>query len=430
MNRLSARVLALVALSLLPSAAFAQKEPPHTKETKNAERFLGLAMTRNDAAQRRQYLEQALPSLLEARAKDPENGRVWFMLGSVQASIGNLAAADSAFDRAQAMYAGYAEAIEAERHAAWEVAFNNAVGLINAQKTDEGIVALENAELIYGDRPEAKYYLGLFYMQKQQVDNAERAFNAAIASVNGPLRPKLPAAAAEDWDKLALNSKIRLSNLMAFRGAELYDKQNYDSAAVVFANARRLSPYSRDHLFNELQSVYARALDLDKERTKAKNAALDARAKELYTSVLMLTDSLRVVDPRNEDIYFFSSRAHKVLSDLNADAALKTKHVNALRSVNTEYEQLPFVVSDVQIAEGDSTATVSGTIRNKLLKAGATGTFVFELVGFDGKPIGSAPVTFTATAAPAANQEAPRIPFKAVVPMGAPLASWRYRLQP
>jgi tetratricopeptide (TPR) repeat protein len=427
MNRLSARALALVALTLVPSAAFAQKEPPHTKETKTAERFIGLAMTRTDAAQRRQFLEQALPALQEARTKNPENGRVWFMLGSVQASMGNLPAADSAFDRAESMYAGYAEAIEAERHAAWEIAFNEAVGLINAQKADDGIVALEKAELIYSNRPEAKYYLGLFYMQKQQVADAERALVSAIASVNGPLRPRLQVAAVEEWDKLALNSKIRLSNLMAFRGGELYDKQQYDSAAVVFANARKLSPHSRDHLFNQLQSVYARALDLDKERAAAKSPALDARARELYTSVIELTDSLRIVDPRNEDIFFFSSRAHKVLSDLNSDAAMKTKHLNSLRTVNTEYEQLPFVVADVQIAEADTTATVSGVIRNKLLKPGATGTLTFELIGFDGKPIGSAPVTFTVPAAPAAGKEAPKIDFKAVVPMGAPLASWRYR---
>ena len=429
MSRLLARGLALVALSLLPSAAFAQKEPPHTKETKAAERFIGLAMTRTDAAQRRQYLEQALPSLMEARNKNPENGRVWFMLGSVHAGIGNLPAADSAFDRAESMYAGYAEAIESERHAAWETAFNEAVGLINAQKTDEGIVALEKAEVIYANRPEAKYYLGLFYMQKQQVADAERALVSAIASVNGPLRPKLQTAAVEEWDKLALNSKIRLSNLMAFRGGELYDKQQFDSAAVVFAGARKLSPHSRDHLFNQLQSVYARALDLDKERAKAKSPALDARTRELYTNVIALTDSLRVVDPRNEDIYFFSSRAHKVLSDLASDAALKAKHIESLRTVNTEYEQLPFVIADVQIAEADTTATVSGVIRNKLLKPGATGTFTFELVGFDGKPIGSAPITFTVPPAPAAGKEAPKIEFKTVVPMGAPLASWRYRLQ-
>lgn len=428
MNRLAARTFALFVLLALPTAAFAQKEPPHTKETKNAEKFIGLAMTRSDAAQRRQFLEQALPPLREAMQKDPENGRVWFMTGSVYASMGNYPAADSAFDRAQQLYSGYAEQIMNERHVAWEVAFNEAVGLINAQKTDEGIAALERAELMFDDRPEAKYYLGLFYLQRQQVANAQRAFNGAITAVNGPVRAKLQPAAAEEWDKIAMNSKIRLSNVEALRGADLYDKQQYDSAAVVFARARQLSPYSRDHLFNQLQAVYARVLDLDKERANSKNAALNNRAVTLYTSVLALTDSLRMVDPRNEDIFFFSSRAHKVLSETTSDAATKTKHMTGLRTVNTEYEQLPFIVQDIQIAEADTAATVTGVIRNKLLKSGGTGTIQFELVGFDGKPIGTAPITFTVPANAAAGVAEPaKIKFSVTIPTNAPIASWRYR---
>ena len=428
MNRLATRTFALIALLVLPTVAFAQKEPPHTKETKNAEKFIGLAMTRTDAAQRRQFLEQAMPSLQEAMQKDPTNGRVWFMAGSVYAGMGNYAAADSAFDKAEQLYAGYAEAIATERHAAWESAFNDAVTLINAQKTDEGIVALENAERIFDDRPEAKYYLGLFYLQKQQTENAQRAFNSAIAAVNGPVRAKLQPAAAEEWDKIALNSKIRLSNLEAFRGADLYEKQQYDSAAAIFARARKLSPHSRDHLFNQLQSVYARVLDLDKERANTKSAGLNERAVALYMSVLGLTDTLRTIDPRNEDIYFFSSRAYKVLSESAADAATKTKYLNALRAVNTEYEQLPFTVQDVQIAEADTAATVSGVIRNKLLKTGATGSIQFELVGFDGKAVGSAPISFTVPAnAAAGTQEPAKIKFSVTIPTNAPIASWRYR---
>jgi tetratricopeptide (TPR) repeat protein len=430
MKRPNARSLALVALLALPSVALAQKEPPHTKETKNAEKFIGLAMTRSDAAQKRQFLEQALPPLREAMQKNPDNARVWYMAGSVFAGIGNYPAADSAFDKAQELHPAYAETISQERHVAWETAFTDAVGLINAQKTDEGIVALENAELMFGDRPEAKYYLGLFYLQKEQVEKAERAFNAAIAAVNGPVRAKLQPAGVADWDKLALNARIRLSNLEAFRGAALYEKQQYDSAAAVFARARSMSPQSRDHLFNQLQSVYARVLELDKERAAAKNTSLNARTIQLYNHVIALTDTLRQVDPRNEDIYFFSSRAHKVLGDLVTDAAAKTRHMNALRAVNTEYEQLPFVVQDIQIAEADTAAIVSGFIRNKTLKAAGTGSLVFELIGFDGKPIGSAPITFTVPANAAAGVQDPqRIKFEVTVPTSAPIASWRYRVQ-
>ncbi len=427
MTRLSARLGALALVLLLPAAASAQKEPPHTKETKDAEKFIGLAMTRQDAAQRRQYLEQALPRVREGIQKNPDNARVWVLAGSVFAGLGQLAAADSAFDRAVELHPGYGEQVSVERHAAWEVAFNDAVGLINAQQTDQGIVALENAELIFPERPEAKFYLGLFYSQKQELDKAQSALEGSIAAANGPLRAKLQPAALEEWDRLSTNAKIKLSNIMALRGAALYDKQQFDSAAATFAQARVLSKASRDHLFNQLQSVYARALDVDKERADAKSAALDAQARTLYTAINTLTDDLRTYDPRNEDIFFFSSRAHKVLSELTTDAAAKTRHMNALREINAEYEKTAYLVGDVQIAEADSTATVSGNVYIKTLKPGATGNFTFELLGFDGAPIGSAPINFTVPAAPAKAGDPVKVPFTASITTKSPLAGWRYK---
>jgi tetratricopeptide (TPR) repeat protein len=427
MKRPSARLSALVLLLMLPAAGFAQKEPPHTKETKSAEKFIGLALTRQDAAQKKQFLEQALPDLRTAMQKNPENARVWVLAGSVFAGLGNLAAADSAFDKAVELHPGYTEQVMVERHAAWETAFNEAVVLINAQKTDEGIVALENSERIFPERPEAKFYLGLFYSQKNELDKAEKALEGTIAAVNGPLRAKLQPAAVEEWDRMAVNARIKLSNIMALRGAEFYDKQQFDSAAATFARARDLSKASRDHLFNQLQSVYARVLDLDKERANTKSSSLDQEARTLYTNILTLTDELRTYDPRNEDIFFFSSRAHKVLSELNTDAAAKNRHLEALRTINAEYEKVTYLLSDVQIAEADTTATVTGNVYVKTMKPGTTGSFTFELLGFDGTSIGSAPVNFTVPASAANAKEPVKVAFNVTVPMKAPLAGWRYK---
>lgn len=427
MKRLPARICALVITVLLPSVAFAQKEPPHTKETKDAEKFIGLALTRQDPAQKKQYLEQALPSLRQAMQKNPENGRVWALAGSVLAGLGQFTAADSAWDKAVELHAGYTDQIDNERHAAWESAFNEAVELINQQKTDEGIAALERAELMYPHRPEAKFYLGVFYSQKDELDKAEQAFQSTIAATQGQLRAQLQPAGVVEWDRMATNARIKLSNITAQRGAQQYEKKDYTGAAASFVKAREMSAASRDHLYNQLQSVYADALEVDKQRAAKKSPELDRRAVELYTRVNILTDSLRLVDPRNEDIYFFSSRAHKVLSETGADAAAKTKHMNALRAINTEYEKVQFIVGDVQIAEGDTTATVKGTIYNKLLKPGATGSITFELLGFDGKPIGSAPVNFTIPANAATAKEPVKVPFEVIVPMSASLAGWRYK---
>lgn len=425
MIRPIARLLALSVLLALPTAAYAQKEPAHTKETKSAEKFIALAITRPDAAAKRPFYLQALEPLRVATQKDPSNARVWLMAGSVQAALGQFAAADSAFDRALQLHPAYSDQINEERHIAWEGAFNTAVGLINEQKSDEGIRALEDAELIFDHRPEAKYYLGLFYMQREEIEKAEKALNDAIAATNGPVRAQLKPEAVAEWDQLATNARIKLSNIVSFRGAQLYDRDQFDSAAVAFRQARTISPASRDHLLNELQSMYARALEVDKEREKAKSPALNTRARELYSSILVLVDTLRTVDPNNEDIFFFSGRSHKMLSELTTDAAAKAKHITALSAINAAYEKLSFVVTQVQITESDSTATVAATIQNKKLKAGATGTLTFELLDYTGKVMGSAPVTFTIPAADAANAT---VPIKVEIPMTSPVAGWRYRI--
>jgi hypothetical protein len=116
-----------------------------------------------------------------------------------------------------------------------------------------------------------------------------------------------------------------------------------------------------------------------------------------------------------------------VLSELAADAAAKNKHLESLRGINSEYEQVTYLVSDVQIAEADTTATVTGSIFVKTLKPGATGNFTFELLGFDGAPIGAAPVNFTVPAGAAKPNEPVKVPFTVTVPMKSPLAGWRYK---
>jgi hypothetical protein len=114
-----------------------------------------------------------------------------------------------------------------------------------------------------------------------------------------------------------------------------------------------------------------------------------------------------------------------VLSELASDAAGKAKHMEALRTVNTEYEQLPFLIDDVQIAEGENEATVKGNLVKRKLQ-GNTASIVFELIGYDGQPIGSAPITIAVPASGAADT---KIAFDAKIPTTAGVAGWRYKLQ-
>ena len=115
MIRLNRRTLALAALLALPAAAVAQKAPPDTKETKDAEKFIGLAMMRANPEQKRPLYEQAIKPLQQGIVKTPDNAKVWFMAGQVYVGLGQFLSADSAFRKAVQLFPGYAEDVEGER---------------------------------------------------------------------------------------------------------------------------------------------------------------------------------------------------------------------------------------------------------------------------------------------------------------------------
>src|SRR5688572_11394759 len=102
MSRIAAAVLATALL--LPSLAFAQKEPERTKELKEAEKFLTSALIASDSAERKSRLERALNPLQTAMAKSPDNALVWFTAGQVYAGLADFARADTAFDKAEQLH--------------------------------------------------------------------------------------------------------------------------------------------------------------------------------------------------------------------------------------------------------------------------------------------------------------------------------------
>jgi tetratricopeptide (TPR) repeat protein len=99
-------------------------------------------------------------------AKNPENAKVWFMVGQVYVGLGNFLGADSAFKKAEQLYPGYAEDISGEREVAWVEAFNAGLAQMDKKNTDEAIKQLELAELMYPHRPEGKMNLGALTLRK------------------------------------------------------------------------------------------------------------------------------------------------------------------------------------------------------------------------------------------------------------------------
>jgi hypothetical protein len=85
MKRTGTISVALLVL-LLPSVAFAQRD---TKQTREANKFIGLAMTKQTADERAVLYRQAMEHLREGMAEDAENAQVWKLAGTALAALGN-----------------------------------------------------------------------------------------------------------------------------------------------------------------------------------------------------------------------------------------------------------------------------------------------------------------------------------------------------
>src|SRR5262245_34577716 len=217
MIRLTGRALALVALAALPTAALAQKEPPDTKQTKEANKFIGLAMMRQKPEEKKPQFEQALVHLKEGMAKDPGNAKVWLLAGQVYTGLGDFMGADSAFKKAETLHPPYSEEISGEREVAWVEAFNAGIASMDAKATDDAIKKLELAELMYPHRPEAKMNLGALYASKNETDKAVAIFEKAIESINGPLKDKLKPEDAVNWKRYAEMARINIAQILGSR---------------------------------------------------------------------------------------------------------------------------------------------------------------------------------------------------------------------
>jgi tetratricopeptide (TPR) repeat protein len=421
---LSAAVFTIIALT--PSGLAAQKEPERTKELKDAERFIASAMLAGDSAEARARLERALKPLEEGRTKNPDNALVWFASGQVFAGLNETARADSAFDRAEALYPPIAADVRGERLKAWNRAFESAVHLMDAKEYPAAIAHLERAEAIYADRPESKLNLGALYASAGESARAEAAYRAVLELTSGPAAASLQAEEAAQWKRFGALAKLRVAEMLGARGVEAFNTERYDDAAQAFREANKLNPHSRDYNYNLAQSLFARARDIeakleditDKKSAEAKKLTADLQTN--YAELEQVVSQTRAVDPNNEDLFQLLMRSYRVRGELAAEAAAKARYQKSAGDLMKDHQALKVVVTDLAAEVGLSEATVRGTLRNVTVAPGSPITLTVSMLGLDGSSVGEQEVVVNA---PAAKEE---VKFQAVVKTTGDVAGWKY----
>lgn len=441
MKPLAGRIIAFLALLAIPTVALAQKEPPDTKELKEASKYLGLAMMQSAPDKKAPYYKQAMDQLRIAMTSAPNNGKVWLYAGQVYAGMGDFAGADSAFSKAEQLHPPYAEDIAGEREAAWVEAFNQGISLMDQRDNAGAIEKMEMAEKLYPHRPESKMNLGALYAALSENDKAISKFEEAIASINGPLREKLGAEDQATWARFETIAKNNIAQLHGARGVEAFNVDDYDAAYDAFTKAAAINQYSRDYVYNQAQALYAKASDIEEKRNvlldeesalkrdkkeaeaKAKADAAAALEKDLiplYARIIETSEKTRAVDPNNESLYHLIARSQKLTSDFMKDAAGKTQWQNKALETLTLRDGLEFEVAEVVIAPEEGQTTVSGSIKNLKVAANAPIKLKFTLIGVNGSPVGEGEITVNAPAAEAAA------PFQGTIATSGDVAGWKY----
>jgi tetratricopeptide (TPR) repeat protein len=186
MNRSHGLLFALLFGALVVPADVMGQNPKDDRYTREASKHLGVAMLRQDEAERNAAYQAALMELQEGMVREASNPKIWFLAGQAYAGLLDFAGADSSFDKAVEMYPEYEAEVEAEREVAWVAGFQQGVALMDQQQNQEALRVFEAAHDLYPHRPEALLNMGSLYASAGDTDRAIQAFEDAIKAVNGP----------------------------------------------------------------------------------------------------------------------------------------------------------------------------------------------------------------------------------------------------
>jgi tetratricopeptide (TPR) repeat protein len=422
MNRCRGLATALVlGAVLVPASAFAQTNR-ETKFTRDAGKFIGLAMMRQDTAVRNPMYRDALAALTEAFVEEADNARVWYIAGQAYAGLHDFVKADEAFDKAVELYPDYAEEVEGEREAGWLEGFQAGVALMDEQRFDEALAVLQASHDLYPNRPEGLLNIGSIYANKGETDNAVRAFEQAVAAARGSHLEKLDSAGQDQWSRFAEMAELNIAQMTGAQGVELFQAGDYTGAAQAFEKAAQINPHSRDYLFNIAQAHYARAADLEEQRDTAAapgSAPQDQQLIEIYDALRGQVARVREFDPNNENLMAIMARAERRHGELTGNAeAGQQKALTILEQLR----DMTVEVQDLIVTPGETDATIEGKIKNRTLAAGAPVTLSITLLGPDGNAIGEASAQVTAPDPEATTD------FQVTAPVTAQVAGWRYQV--
>ncbi len=445
------RLLAVAALAATAAVAFPRmaraqdSQCPSLKFRSNfrlngAMQHLTTAEASNFPDVKRGRLNDALKVLNDAAQNGGADAfSLWYMFGRVYLDQGDLAGADSSFNKAAALAPsdqGCKDEMDRLRHNAWVPLQAQAATLIQDQHYDSALAVLRKSNLIYRSDPGGFINMASVYMAQQKEDSAAMMYQMAAHAGTGPERANLRSTAAFNAARLyqranrfpAAESAYReyiamKPNDMEARGslAQLMNEMHrpaeasaiYDS---MLANADSLDSFGAFSigvaLFRQAyadsapgdaaarrnkyeQSAHAFEVGLHKNpyyRDALYNLTNSYLGANDTAKVLDAAQRLTAVDSMNRQVLTLLARAHQM-----------NGHRDAVVATLSRRDSLPIEMTFRGFQVRDSTASLGGSVQNLRGREHQGFNLILEFLGNTGQVVSTEHVdvpTLNATGSP------------------------------
>ena len=146
--------------------------------------YLSSAIGTDIEGNRARLLEDGRKVLAEAITQNnqEQSGGAWFYLGRIYLHQGDLAGADTALARAEALAPDCAQQIDRLRRSAWFALVKPGTEYLDAKQTDSAAALFRAANAIYKDEPNAFVYLAGIAYDSGDLPSALAYFDSALAT--------------------------------------------------------------------------------------------------------------------------------------------------------------------------------------------------------------------------------------------------------
>ncbi len=366
-------------------------------------------------------------SILEGLAQEDDNPMAYLHLGIANAGLKNYIAADSAFDRAEAMYPPYFDeegGTGAFRLNAWLDAYTDALLKLETQDSEEAVELFEMANMLYDRRAEAYLNIGVTAAGLGDMEKSIEAWRSAIAVIGSPDGNPGDSLTRVAWDTdFWVMSHSNLGRLLVSQGRPgeavavfetllqrdpentearsslamaLAQSGQGDGALTIFDEILARDDGAPLDYYNAGVTLYGSG-ELDKaalafEKTVARSPMYKDALQNLVQTYFEM-ESFEALVPHSQKLLEldpFNDYVHR----MHVQAMAQIGHEDLVDALGV-LQALPFQIDELALQPLGAGCRVTGVALNNALDSGTVLTLRFTFYDNDGNPVGTADTEVT-----------------------------------